>query len=168
MVCLNPRLREELLLATKAELRDIADAAAPPRKPGQANRDRMSRMLGARGNKRKVLKHFDIALGMDTMTFGRKCSHVHPLADVPEKAVPVSGQAAAGGVEEGTRSGTRNANRTRMPKPGQIPRNPPVKVEFARKCAFGYMMPSPAVGGTVCDGRTAAGRQRRNTPLFLG
>ena len=37
---------------------------------------------------------------------GRKCSRLHPLADVPEKAVPVSGQAAAGGVEEGTRHGT--------------------------------------------------------------
>ena len=77
MVCLNPRLREErrrkreeLLLATEAELRDIADAAAR-RRPGQANRDRMSRTLGARGNRRKMLKHFDITPGMDTITFRR-------------------------------------------------------------------------------------------------
>ena len=56
------RKREELLLATEAELRVIADAAAR-RRPGQA--------LGARGNKRKMLKHFDITPGMDTMTFRR-------------------------------------------------------------------------------------------------
>ena len=77
MVCLNPRLRqerrrkrEELLQATETELRSIADAAAR-RRPGQANRDRTGRAIGARGNKRKVLKHFDITLGMETVTFRR-------------------------------------------------------------------------------------------------
>jgi hypothetical protein len=77
MVCLNPRLREErrrkreeLLSATEAELRAIADAAAR-RRPGQANRDRTNRTLGIRGNRRKVLKHFDITPGMDSITFRR-------------------------------------------------------------------------------------------------
>ena len=82
MVCLNPRLRqerrrkrEELLLATEAELRSIADAAAR-RRPGQANRDRTGRAIGARGNSRKVLKHFDITLGMETMTFRRNGARI--------------------------------------------------------------------------------------------
>ena len=77
MVCLNPRLRQErrrkredLLLATEDELRAIADAAAR-RRPGQANRDRTNRTLGTKGNRRKVLKHFDVTVGMDTMTFRR-------------------------------------------------------------------------------------------------
>ena len=82
MVCLNPRLRqerrrkrEELLLATENELRSIADAAAQ-RRPGQANRDRTGRAIGARGNKRKVLKHFDITLGMETVTFRRNDARI--------------------------------------------------------------------------------------------
>ena len=82
MVCLNPRLRqerrrkrEELLLATEAELHSIADAAAR-RRPGQANRDRTGRAIGAKGNRRKVLKHFDITLGMDSMTFRRNDARI--------------------------------------------------------------------------------------------
>ena len=82
MVCLNPRLRqerrrkrEELLQATETELRSIADAAAR-RRPGQANRDRTGRAIGARGNKRKVLKHFDITLGMETVTFRRNDARI--------------------------------------------------------------------------------------------
>ena len=82
MVCLNPRLRqerrrkrEELLQATETKLRSIADAAAR-RRPGQANRDRTGRAIGARGNKRKVLKHFDITLAMDSMTFRRNDARI--------------------------------------------------------------------------------------------
>ena len=57
-------------LTTEAELRDIADAAARQR-PGQANRDWTARALGPRGDKRKVLKRFDINPSMDTITFRR-------------------------------------------------------------------------------------------------
>ncbi len=74
MVCLNPRLRqerarkrEELLKATEEALEAIA-AAAARRKPGPANRDRTIKALGREANRRKVEKHFDIAVhdaGMD-------------------------------------------------------------------------------------------------------
>ena len=74
MVCLNPRLRqerrrkrEELLQATAETLEAIA-AAAARRKPGPANRDRTIKALGREANRRKVEKHFDIAVhdaGMD-------------------------------------------------------------------------------------------------------
>ena len=74
MVCLNPRLRqerrrkrEELLQSTEETLEAIA-AAAARRKPGPANRDRTIKALGREANRRKVEKHFDIAVhdaGMD-------------------------------------------------------------------------------------------------------
>ena len=74
MVCLNPRLRqerrrkrEELLKATEEALAEIA-AVAARRKPGPANRDRTIKALGREANRRKVEKHFDIAVhdaGMD-------------------------------------------------------------------------------------------------------
>ena len=74
MVCLNPRLREErarkreeLLKATEETLEAIA-AAAARRKPGPANRDRTIKAQGREANRRKVEKHFDIAMhdaGMD-------------------------------------------------------------------------------------------------------
>ena len=74
MVCLNPRLRqerrrkrEELLQSTEETLEAIA-AAAARRKPGPANRDRAIKALGREANRRKVEKHFDIAVhdaGMD-------------------------------------------------------------------------------------------------------
>ena len=74
MVCLNPRLRrerrrkrEDLLQSTEEALEAIA-ASAARRKPGPANRDRTIKALGREANRRKVEKHFDIAVhdaGMD-------------------------------------------------------------------------------------------------------
>ena len=86
MVCLNPRLRQErerkredLLRATETELQGIAEAAARNR-PGPSNRDRINRSLGARGNRRKVLKHFDITVGEGSMTFRRNAAGIRAEA----------------------------------------------------------------------------------------
>ena len=86
MVCLNPRLRQErerkredLLRATETELQGIAETAARNR-PGPSNRDRINRSLGARGNRRKVLKHFDITVGEDSMTFRRNAAGIRAEA----------------------------------------------------------------------------------------
>ena len=86
MVCLNPRLRQErerkredLLRATETELQGIAEAAARNR-PGPSNRDRINRSLGARGNRRKVLKHFDITVGEGSMTFRRNAARIRAEA----------------------------------------------------------------------------------------
>ena len=86
MVCLNPRLRQErerkredLLRATETELQGIAETAARNR-PGPSNRDRINRSLGARGNRRKVLKHFDITVGEGSMTFRRNTAGIRAEA----------------------------------------------------------------------------------------
>ena len=77
MVCLNPRLRderrrkrEELLQETERTLAEIAAAAARG-KPGQANRDRTLKALGREANRRKMEKHFDIAVGDGGMDWKR-------------------------------------------------------------------------------------------------
>ena len=78
MVCLNPRLREErrrkreeLLEATEKTLAAIA-AAAARRKPGPANRDQAMKALGRQANRRKVEKHFEIAVTDDGVSWSRR------------------------------------------------------------------------------------------------
>ncbi len=78
MVCLNPRLREErrrkredLLEATEKTLADIA-AAAARRKPGPANRDQAMKAIGREANRRKMEKHFEIAVTDDGVSWSRR------------------------------------------------------------------------------------------------
>ena len=110
MVCLNPRLRDQrerkreaLLRETEAALRGIADSAARHR-PGPANRDRINRALGAKGNRRKMLKHFDITVGDGTMTFRRNAARVAAEAAldgiyVVRTSLPANAIGAEGAVE---------------------------------------------------------------------
>ena len=78
MVCLNPRLREErrrkredLLEATERTLANIA-AAAARRKPGPANRDQAVKAIGREANRRKMEKHFEIAVTDDGVSWSRR------------------------------------------------------------------------------------------------
>ena len=78
MVCLNPRLREErrrkredLLEATERTLANIA-AAAARRKPGPANRDQAMKAIGREANRRKMEKHFEIAVTDDGVSWSRR------------------------------------------------------------------------------------------------
>ena len=78
MVCLNPRLREErrrkreeLLEATEKTLAAIA-AAAARRKPGPANRDQAMKAIGREANRRKMEKHFEIAVTDDGVSWSRR------------------------------------------------------------------------------------------------
>ena len=78
MVCLNPRLREErrrkreeLLQATEKALEAIA-AAAARRKPGPANRDQAMKAIGREVNRRKVEKHFELAVSDDGVSWSRR------------------------------------------------------------------------------------------------
>ena len=78
MVCLNPRLREErrrkredLLEATERTLANIA-AAAARRKPGPANRDQAMKAVGREANRRKMEKHFEIAVTDDGVSWSRR------------------------------------------------------------------------------------------------
>ncbi len=82
MVCLNPRLREErarkreeLLQATEETLSGIAAAAARGR-PGPANRDRTVKALGRKANRRRVEKHFDVAVRDDGMDWARNADRI--------------------------------------------------------------------------------------------
>ena len=86
MVCLNPRLRlerarkrEELLKATEEALEAIA-AAAARRKPGPANRDRTIKALGREANRRKMEKHFDIAVHDAGMDWARNVERIEAEA----------------------------------------------------------------------------------------
>ena len=78
MVCLNPRLREErrrkredLLEARERTLANIA-AAAARRKPGPANRDQAMKAIGREANRRKMEKHFEIAVTDDGVSWSRR------------------------------------------------------------------------------------------------
>ncbi len=78
MVCLNPRLREErrrkreeLLKATEETLAAIV-AAAARRKPGPANRDQAMKAIGREANRRKMEKHFEIAVTDDGVSWSRR------------------------------------------------------------------------------------------------
>ena len=78
MVCLNPRLREErrrkreeLLEATEKALEAIA-AAAARRKPGPANRDQAMKAIGREANRRKMEKHFEIAVTDGGVSWSRR------------------------------------------------------------------------------------------------
>ena len=78
MVCLNPRLREErrrkreeLLEATEETLAAIA-AAAARRKPGPANRDQAMKAIGREANRRKMEKHFEIAVTDGGVSWSRR------------------------------------------------------------------------------------------------
>ena len=86
MVCLNPRLRaerarkrEDLLSATEGVLQDIA-RQAQQRKPGPDNRDRTHAAIGSRVNRWKVLKHFDIEVREDGVTFSRNLPKIQDEA----------------------------------------------------------------------------------------
>ena len=82
MVCLNPRLREErghkreaLLLATETTLQEIAQSAARAQ-AGPNNRDWVNGLLGAKANRWKVRKHFDIEVREDCMKFSRNQARI--------------------------------------------------------------------------------------------
>lgn len=77
IVCRNPMLgeerarkREALLAATEHDLRKIAEATARARSPLKG-RDRIGRKVGAVLGRRKVAKHFRIAITDRSLTFER-------------------------------------------------------------------------------------------------
>ena len=82
MVCFNPRLaaerarkREDLLKATEAILRRIAGIV---RRKGSRLRgaEKINRRVGREANRRKVEKHFDIAVTDDDLTFQRNAGKI--------------------------------------------------------------------------------------------
>ncbi|MCZ0943404.1 MAG: transposase [Gammaproteobacteria bacterium] len=82
MVCFNPRLAEErarkreaLLKDTEAILGRIADIV---RRKGSKLRgaERINRRVGREANRRKVEKHFDIAVADDRLTFERNAARI--------------------------------------------------------------------------------------------
>ncbi len=86
MVCLNPRRqhdrakkREQLLAATERVLHQIA-AQGERTKPSEANQASMNKALGARATKWKVLKHFDIEVSDDGMSFARNQARIEAEA----------------------------------------------------------------------------------------
>ena len=86
MVCLYPRLkverarkREDLLAATEEVLGQIA-AQGKRSKPSRANQATMNKALGEKAKKWKVLKHFDIDVRVDTMSFARNQKRIEQEA----------------------------------------------------------------------------------------
>ena len=82
MVCFNPRLaaerarkREDLLQATEAILKRIADIV---RRKGSKLRtaEKINRRVGREANRRKVEKHFDIAVTDEDLTFERNAEKI--------------------------------------------------------------------------------------------
>ena len=82
VACLNPRLREErarkredLLQATEASLRRIAEIV---RRKGSKLRGvgKINRRVGREANRRKVEKHFDITVRDDDLTFKRNAGKI--------------------------------------------------------------------------------------------
>src|ERR1700736_6627129 len=81
VVCKNPllaeeraRKREELLHATEAALRKLADQIA--RGSGPAGQDKIARAVGRIENRYKLAKLFDIAIAKDGFTFRRNPARV--------------------------------------------------------------------------------------------
>ncbi len=88
MVCPSPRLREErrrrreerrrrredLPAATEEALAGIAAAAR--RRPGSANRGRTLKALGREANRRRVARHFDVAVRDDGMDWARNAGRI--------------------------------------------------------------------------------------------
>ena len=78
VACRNPllaeertRRREELLLATEAELQKIAKACTRARQPLRG-KDKIALRVGLVRNRFKMAKHFQIEIGEDSLTFSRK------------------------------------------------------------------------------------------------